>query len=91
MYGDCDKCRAVRLTPVVHEIAIELDGSRHGTDGLRTVSLLEPEGRMFKRRAVKGIGTDSPQEVCWLVTELNGVRVYQHGDHIVVTTKDLHP
>jgi hypothetical protein len=29
--------------------------------------------------------------VCWLVGELNGVRVYVDGDHFVMTTQDLNP
>jgi len=76
---------------VVHESTTDDQGARHGTDGTRTVTLLGTEGRMFKRRAVKGVGSGAGEEVCWLVAELNGVRVYQHADHVVVTTADLYP
>jgi hypothetical protein len=55
------------------------------------VTLLGAEGRMFKRRAVKNFGSGAGEEVCWLVAELNGVRVYQNGSHVVVTTEDLYP
>lgn len=79
------------MTDVVHEIAIDDLGNRHGTDGVHTVTLRGTEGRMFKRRAVKDLGGGASEETCWLVAELNGVRVYQHGAHIVVTTEDLYP
>jgi hypothetical protein len=46
---------------------------------------------MFKRRAVKGVGSGAGEETCWLVAELNGVRVYQEGAHVIVTTGDLYP
>lgn len=75
----------------VHEIVQHEDGHRHGTDGTITVSLMDPGGRMFKRRAVKAVGTPNAWQTCWLVAELNGVRVYQRGQHVVVTTDDLNP
>lgn len=75
----------------VHEITVDAHGNRHGTDGTITVSLLGSKGRMFKRRAVKGLGVGEAQEVCWLVAELNGVRVYQEGAHVIVTTQDMNP
>lgn len=74
---------------VVHEIVTDEEGIRHGTDGEVTVSLLDAGGKMFKRRSVRG--GDAPQETCWLVTELNGVRVYQSGTQIVVTMQDIYP
>lgn len=76
---------------LVHEIATDEQGFRHGTDGATTVSLLEPDGRMFKRRAIKGVGGAAPEDVCWLVVELDGVRVYQEGAHVIVTRRDLNP
>lgn len=74
----------------VHEITIDKQGNQIGTDGQITVSLIG-DGRMFKRRAVKGVGTEGAQEVCWLVCEMDGVRVYQQGNNIVVTRKDMNP
>jgi hypothetical protein len=76
---------------IVHEITVDAEGNRHGTDGTLTVSLLGTEGRMFKRRAVKGVGSGAGEETCWLVAELNGVRVYQEGANVIVTTDDLYP
>ncbi len=75
----------------VHEITTDAAGHRHGSDGEITVSLMEADGRMFKRRAIKGVGSGQADEVCWLVVEVDGVRVYQHGKHIVITRKDLNP
>ena len=74
----------------VHEITIDKQGNQIGTDGQITVSLIG-DGRMFKRRAVKGVGTEGAQEVCWLVCEMDGVSVYQQGNNIVVTRKDMNP
>lgn len=75
---------------MIHEITTDEAGHQHGTDGTITVSL-HGAGRMFKRRAVKGVGTAQAAEVCWLIAELNGVRVYQHGTSIVVTSRDMYP
>jgi hypothetical protein len=75
----------------VHEITVGEHGHRHGTDGGVTVSLMDEDGRMFKRRAIKGFGAGSGEEVCWLVVELDGVRVYQQGQHVIVTKQDLYP
>jgi hypothetical protein len=77
--------------PIVHEITTDEQGNRHGTDGAMTISLLGQDGTMFKRRAIKRVGTPEAEEVCWLVTELNGVKVYQNGNSIVVTEQDMYP
>ena len=74
----------------VHEITRDSNGHQIGSDGTVTVSLIG-SGKMFKRRAVKGVGSESAQEVSWLVAELNGVRVYQNGLNVVVTTEELNP
>lgn len=76
---------------VIHEIKVDDAGNRHGTDGRITTTLLGTEGRMFKRRAVKNVGTENATEECWLVAELKGVRVYQKGTSIIVTDQDLYP
>jgi hypothetical protein len=76
--------------PVVHEITRDDLGNQIGTDGNITVSLIG-EGRMFKRRAVKGAGSENAQEVCWLVAEIDGVRLYQNGNQIILTRQDMNP
>lgn len=75
----------------MHEIVTDDHGSRHGTDGETTVTLRCTDGRMFKRRAIKAAGTADAHEVSWLVAELDGVRVYQHGLNVVITREDLYP
>jgi hypothetical protein len=74
----------------VHEITRDDLGNQIGTDGNITVSLIG-EGRMFKRRAVKGAGSENAQEVCWLVAEIDGVRLYQNGNQIILTRQDMNP
>ena len=76
--------------PVVHEITRDDLGNQIGTDGNITVSLIG-EGRMFKRRAVKGAGSENAQEVCWLVAVIDGVRLYQTGNQIILTRQDMNP
>lgn len=73
----------------VHEITTDAEGNHVGTDGDITVLLVG--GRMFKRRAIKGVGTEDSQEVCWLVCELDGVRVYQSGRNVIVSRADINP
>ena len=75
---------------MVHEITRDDLGNQIGTDGQITVSLIG-DGRMFKRRAIKGIGSGNSEEVCWLVAEMDGVRVYQQGNSIIVTKNDMNP
>lgn len=74
---------------MVHEIAA-MDGQTVGTDGSITVTLMG-EGRMFKRRAIKRAGSESAEEVCWLVAEMDGVKVYQSGNNIVISKEDMYP
>ncbi len=74
----------------VHEITIDKQGNQIGTDGQITVSLIG-DGRMFKRRAIKGVGSGNSEEVCWLVAEMDGVRVYHQGNSVIVTKNDMNP
>lgn len=78
------------MTDPVHQITTDADGNQHGSDGKITVTLMG-EGRMFKRRAFKGVGSGESVETCWLVAELDGVRVYQQGNHIIITREDMYP
>ena len=78
------------MAAAVHEIAVDEAGNLHGTDGKITVTLMGG-GRMFKRRAVKGVGSGDSQQICWLVTELDGVYVYQQGTSVIVMKQDILP
>lgn len=75
---------------VVHEITIDKHGNHIGTDGKITVSLIG-DGRMFKRRAVKGVGSETAEEICWLVAEIDGVKLYQNESNIVLTKQEMNP
>ena len=55
------------------------------------VTLLDDDGRVFRRRAIKGVGTENAVPVEWAVVELAGVRVYFDGVNVVVTRQDLMP
>lgn len=76
--------------PVPFEI-VQQDGRRIATNGASSLSMLDEGGMLFKRRAVKGAGTDQARRVEWAVAELNGVRVYFDGTHVMVTAQDLMP
>lgn len=79
------------MAAVVHEIVEQPTGAKVGTDGAITVTLLDSDGKMFKRRAIRKVGSGQQEAVCWLVAELNGVRVYQQGNSVIVTTQDMYP
>lgn len=61
------------------------------TNGSSSLTLLDAGGRVFKRRAVKGVGTEQARNVEWAVAELDGVRVYFDGVNVVVSKQDLMP
>lgn len=76
--------------PTPFEITRDGD-AQIATNGQQSLSLLDAAGRVFRRRAFKGVGTDKTQRVEWVVAELNGVRVYFDGVNVIVTTQDLTP
>ena len=80
------------MTPTPFEL-VQQDGHRAATNGVQTLLLLEPaeRGRMFRRRAVKGVGGPNPTPVEWAVAELDGVHVYVDGSTVIVTRADLQP
>jgi hypothetical protein len=80
-------------TPAPFEITAADDGSgaRSAHNGQHAMHLLEGDGRLFRRRAVKGLGSEQPAVVEWIVAELAGVRVYYDGLQVVVTRRDITP
>ena len=70
------------------EISTE-NGKKVGTDGSRTM-VLDPEGKMFKRKAVKW-NAQGERNVEWLVASLDGVNVFIQDDKIIVTKENLKP
>lgn len=75
----------------VFEIVEGPDGQRTASNGVSALHLLDADGRVFRRRAVKGLGGAQARMVEWAVVELHGVRVYFDGLHVVVTTRDIYP
>jgi hypothetical protein len=61
------------------------------TNGETVITCMDEDGRLFRRRAVRGFGTDQAKKVEWAVVELGGVRVYFDGKNVVVTRQDLQP
>lgn len=77
--------------PVPFEIvALQPRGTAAGNGDLN-VCLPDGDGKMFRRRAIKGVGSGNPRAEEWLVVELDGVRVYVNARNIVVTKRDLNP
>jgi hypothetical protein len=67
------------------------DGARVASNGVRSLVLLDADGKIFRRRAVKCVGTAAAHQVEWAVAELGGVRVYVDGESVIVTRRDLQP
>lgn len=70
---------------------VEQDGHRVATNGSAEMVLAESDGRLFRRRAIKNVGTENAQPVEWAVAELDGVRAYFDGRTVVLSRKDLWP
>jgi hypothetical protein len=67
------------------------DAGQHASNGEMMVTALDPEARVFRRRAVKNAGSPEAYPVEWCVVEQDGVRVYCDGMNVVVTKQDLSP
>lgn len=73
------------------EIAALPEGGMVASNGAARLQLLDG-GRVFRRRAVKAVGTEGAQQIEWAVAEHeSGVRVYFNGSDVVVTTRDMLP
>lgn len=119
--------------PAPFEITTTPAGQRVAANGVNTLTVFEPEAKLFRRRAVKtqrgsppaeaalpllnqlagellaaptmpvadvqarlaaiaGAITPPPQQrIEWAVAELDGVRVYFDGTHVIVTREDMTP
>lgn len=69
----------------------EAEGRRIASNGTQTIQVTEPDGRIFRRRAVKRVGTEAPQHIEWAVAEVDGLRVYFDGSNVIVSRQDLNP
>jgi len=82
----------MNIPPSALQIETHEDGARIGTNGKGVTIRLEPaNGRIFKRRAIKGAGSAAARMVEWLVVELDAVKVYVDGTNVVVTYEDRNP
>lgn len=73
--------------PAPFEIEDNESGGKTATNGTARIALLDADGRVFRRRAVKNF----TQMVEWAVVALDGVNVYFDGVNVTVTRKDLRP
>lgn len=74
------------------DIREEADGAKHAVAPDMAVTVLpDGESRMFHRNAIKKrMDTGETVHLRALVAELNGVRLYLVGNHLVLTTQDLY-
>lgn len=74
------------------DIKEETDGSRHAVSADMVVTILpDGESKLFHRNAIKkSTQTGETTHLRALVAELNGVRMYLLGGHIVLTTQDMY-
>ena len=78
-------------TPVPFEIAPLQPHGQAASNGATTVCLAEPDGRLFRRRGIKGVGTPAARPVEWCVAELDGVRVYVEQGSVLISRRDMWP
>lgn len=67
-----------------------IDGDR-ASNGQAHMVCPDAAGRLFLRRAIKGVGSPQTRRVEWVVAELDGVRAYFDGTTVVLTKRDLRP
>ncbi len=74
------------------DIREDADGTRHAVSPDLVVTVLpDGESQIFHRNAIKkNTGTGETTHLRALVAELNGVRMYLLGNHIVLTTQDMY-
>lgn len=77
---------------IAFDIRQDEDGARHAVSPDLVVTVLpDGESQIFHRNAIKkNTATGETTHLRALVAELNGVRIYLLGDHIVLTTQDLY-
>lgn len=68
----------------------DLPSARVASDGKTTLMLTEPDGVLFRRRAVVGVGGDAQRRE-WAVARVGDVSVYVSAEGVIVSRKDLMP
>lgn len=78
--------------PLAFEISQDEDGARHAVSPDMVVTVLpDGESQLFHRNAIKkNTATGETVHLRALVGELNGVRMYLLGSHIILTTQDMY-
>jgi len=71
---------------------LEADDNKVAANSETTVTLIG-DGKQFRRRAVKkDMATGDVTHVEWVITEVDGVRVYVNAQgHVVLSKQDLWP
>ena len=69
----------------------EAGGAKFASNGTQTLQLTEPDGRVFRRRAIKHIGGGEAIPIEWAVAEIAGIRVYFDGSNVVVSRQEMNP
>lgn len=74
------------------DIREETDGAKHAVAPDMAVTILpDGESRIFHRNAIKkNTQTGETAHLRALIAELNGVRLYVIGGHLILTTQDLY-
>ena len=77
---------------IAFDISHDEDGARHAVSPDLVVTVLpDGESQIFHRNAIKkNTATGETTHLRALVAELNGVRMYLLGNHIVLTTQDMY-
>lgn len=78
--------------PLAFDISQDDDGAHHAVSPDMVVTVLpDGESQIFHRNAIKkNTATGETTHIRALVAELNGVRMYLLGSHIVLTTQDMY-
>lgn len=79
------------VAPPAFEIARAESGALTASNGTAALVLMDDDGRLFRRRAVRGLGGPNPEPIEWAVAELDGVFVYFDGLNVVVSRRALRP
>ena len=77
--------------PYEYILDSEEDGTRTAVNPIYSLSILpDEETKLFKRRFIRGVGSDNPEYITALVGELDGVRIYVIDNNIIMTKQDLY-
>lgn len=67
------------------------DGKKISKKGDLDITLDEPTGTMFKRKALKWSGDKKDVEVEWLVIKVDDVYVFIRDNDVIITKQNIRP